>query len=139
MRRFLLPILLSLALAGCAHKAAQAPVPGSVDALDAYAYRAVSDAQAAITSVKTWQQCAAANFPPTVNVDGAAEKCDATAGPFPAAAKPLLNTAIHSYDVAQAAGQAYHAGASKDAQGLAQALTTLGIDISNLLTKTGGK
>ena len=136
MKRYLAALLTTLVIAACvacSQHAAQAPVPGQIDALDAYAYRSVSDAQAAITSIKTWEVCSAQNFPVKVVVDGATETCDSSDGPFNPSLKPILNTAIQSFNIAQSAGQAYHSGASKDAQGLASALTQLGVNIANLL------
>lgn len=135
-------LLLALVMAwgaGCAKKAATAPVPGSINAFDAYAYRSLADAQAALHSVKTWEQCAAANFPTTVTVDGNAELCDAAAGAFPNNGKAPLNAAINAYNIAQAAAKAYHAGATQDTTALAADLTQLGSAVATMLSQTGGK
>ena len=136
MKKFAVLVLLLISL-GC-HKTVTAPVPGSVDALDAYAFRVVSDAQAALTSVKTWEQCSEKAFPPTVNIDGTDQKCDPSSGTFPAGGKEYLNTAIKAYNIAQSAGQAYHSGASKDGSGLTVALNQLSTAVGTMLSKTGG-
>ena len=137
--RLLYPLLLLLALNGCAKNPAVTVPPGALNATDADAFRVISDAQAAILSVKGWQACSAAGFPSTVAVDGATVACNATAGQFPPSLKAPLNTAISAYNVAQAAGQAYHSGASSDAKGLTNALTQLQQAISALLTQAGVK
>jgi len=140
MKKMMVVTLLALAvMPGCARKTVTAPVPGSINTLDAYAFRTLADASAAISSVKLWQQCSAASFPPTVVVDGNSQVCDPKAGSFPDADKEYLNTAIRSYNVAESAGQAYHAGASNDTTALSAALTQLGVDVANLLSRTGGK
>lgn len=131
-------LLVIIAAVGCGKKAVVAPVPNAIDAMDAYAYRGVSDAEAAITVVKTWEVCSEQKFPATVDVDGKAHPCDKTAGTFSPEYKPYLNAAIDSHNTAQSLGLAYHSGASKDAEGLAQALTQLGLNITKLLTKVGG-
>ena len=130
-------LALCLALAGCVKQPVQAPVPGSINSLDAWAYRSISDASASIHSVKIWEQCSALAFPPTVNVDESTEVCDAKAGPFPMQYKPDLNTAINALNVASASGKAYHAGVSQDTQGLTNAITLLTTAITNLLTHVG--
>lgn len=124
-------------LAGCATKAVQAPVPGSINTFDAYAFRSLADAQAALLSVKTWETCSDSSFPPTVTFDGQTVACDSTAGTFPVAGRPLLFKAEQTYNATQAAGHAYHSGATQDASGLTSALTQLGIDISSLLSGVG--
>lgn len=134
--KWLLPIVLVLGLAGC-HPKATAPVPGTINTFDAFAARTLGDAQAALLGAKTWELCSDAQFPPTVSYDGNTYVCDSTAGTFPAAGRPVLFKAETSYNVALAAAQAYHAGASSDTAGLTQALTTLGVDIGNMLASIG--
>jgi len=130
-------LLLSLAiLCGC-HKAVIAPVPGSINNLDSWAFRIVSDSSAAIHSVKTWEQCTELNFPATVTVDGNAEVCDAKSGKFPMEYKPQLNLAITSLNTASAAGKAYHSGLSNDAAGLTQAVNQLSQAVSALVSQIG--
>lgn len=131
-------LLLALSLVGCHKAAVTVPVPGSINTVDAYAYRSVSDAQAALTSVKTWEQCSVMQFPPTVTVDGVVAVCDPAAGPFPAAYKGVLDDAINAYNVAQAAAKAYHAGAISDTTALTAAITQLTSSIAAMLTKVGG-
>lgn len=132
----LLVLLLTIGMFGCAKKVS-APVPGTINTFDAYSARVIGDAQAALVGAKTWEMCSDQNFPPTVTFDNATYVCDATAGSFPASARPVLFKAEQSYNVAEAAGQAYHAGAGGDTTGLTQALTQLGIDIGNMLSGIG--
>lgn len=140
MKRFTVVIFALLMSVGCAVKnQTAAPVPGQVDAFDAYAFRVIADAQAAIHSVKTWQVCTAQNFPQTVSLDNTVEPCDSSNGKFQDSWKIYLNTAITSYNKAQAAGKAYHAGMSGDQAGLQQALNDLNANVSTMLVKTGGK
>lgn len=134
----LLAVSIGMGCTGCAKKAATAPVPGSINSLDAYAFRSVADAQAAIHSVKTWEQCSAHSFPASVDIDGTAEPCDSKAGAFPEQHKSYLNTAINAYNVASGAAKAYHDGGGQNAAALTQDLAQLGNDIATLLTKTGG-
>ena len=136
MKRLLLLFLL-LPLAGCPNQAAKAPVPGSINTLDAYAFRVVGDAHAAIMSIKGWETCSDQKFPSIVTFDNATFTCDATAGAFPQAARQPLYIAESAYNVALAAGTAYHSGASQDAQGLTNAVNALSTAISQLLTAAG--
>lgn len=126
-------------LAGCHKAAVVAPVPGSINSLDAWAFRVVSDSSAAIHSVKTWEQCTELSFPATVNVDGNSEVCDAKAGSFPMQFKGDLNLAITSLNTASAAGKLYHSGASSDAVGLTQAVNQLSNAVTTLVSQIGGK
>jgi hypothetical protein len=133
-----MPIFLALLLAAsCAKQPAAAPVPGTINTFDAFAARTIGDAQAALVGAKTWELCSDANFPPTVTFDTYTNSCDPTAGKFPAVGRPILYKAEQSYNIALAAAQSYHAGASSDTAGLTQALTTLGIDIGTMLTGIG--
>jgi PBP1b-binding outer membrane lipoprotein LpoB len=131
-------ILLALSMVGCAKQPAQAPVPGSINVLDAWAFRSVSDASASIHSVKIWEQCSDPSSPKTVNVDGTTENCDPTASPFPMKYKSDLNSAIQALNVASAAGKAYHSGASNDTQGLTAAIAQLTAAITQLMSHIGG-
>lgn len=128
-------VLLALTL-GCAKKM-EAPVPGTINTFDAYSARVIGDAQAALLGAKTWELCSDGVFPPTVTFDGQTVVCDGTAGPFPAAGRPILFKAEESYNLALAAAKAYHSGAGGDTAGLSAALTTLGVDIGNLLAGIG--
>lgn len=139
MRRKLAALtVLILLTTACAHKAATAPVPGSLNALDAWAYRIVADSTASIHSVKTWEQCSANNNPLTIKVDDSTETCDPKAGPFPMEYKGDLNSAINALNVAGSAGKAYHAGASNDATGLTTAVNQLSASVTALVTHIGG-
>lgn len=131
---------LSVALAGC-HKTATAPVPGSLNQFDATSYRALVDAQSSLHRIKTQQQCTVFEWPATAMVDGLTEPCDQTKGTFPAGqqSKDDLNRAIQDYNIAQAAWHAYHAGATNDEKGLADAISQLNNDLTALFTKLGGK
>jgi hypothetical protein len=140
MKRIATIVLLAIGLAGCAAKQPAAPpVPGSINTLDAYAYRVVSDAQAAIHSLKGWETCSDQKFPPSVTFDNQTFNCDSTAGPFPAKGRSYLLDAERAYNIAEAAGQSYHAGASNDTTGLTNALNQLSQAIAAMLSSTGGK
>lgn len=130
-------IIAALVTFGCAKKPVEAPVPGSIDALDAWAYRVVADSGKSIHSVKTWEQCTVLNFPTTVDIDGATELCDKSGGAFPMQFKSELNSAIDAWNVAGAAGKSYHSGAGNDPNGLTLAVNQLAITISNLLNHIG--
>lgn len=134
--RKILPILLLLLTVACA-KQVTAPVPGTINTFDAYAARTIGDAQTALVSAKTWELCSDQGFPAAVSFDNYVNNCDKTAGPFPASGRPILFKAEQSYNIALAAAQAYHSGVSNDTSGLTQALTTLGVDIGNMLTGIG--
>lgn len=129
-------LILLLLLTGCAKKVV-APVPGTINTFDAYSARVVGDAQEALRSAKAWELCSDSGSAPAVTFDGITRPCDATAPKFPAAGRPILFKAEQSYNVALAAGQAYHSGASSDTAGLTQALTTLSLAIGDLLTGIG--
>lgn len=139
-KKMLAFVLLTFGLCtGCAKNVVTAPVPGSTGTPDATAFRVLADAQAALHSIKTWEQCAAAKFPQTIAIDGTVEPCDASAGTFPAAAVPLLNTAIQSYNDLEKLGQAFHAGTNTDQAGLQAAESKLSTDVTNVVTKAGGR
>lgn len=105
-------------LAGCATKAAQAPVPGQINSFDATSFRVLADVQAAIDSVKN----------------------DAQTTPLTAAQKTVLNQAISDYNLAEASWQAYHAGATNDTAALTAAINSLVADIAAITNQIrGGK
>jgi hypothetical protein len=137
MTKKLALLILGLTLfVGC-KKTVTAPVPGTINTFDAYAARTLGDAQTALQSAKGWELCSDQKFPATVSFDNVTIGCDASSGVFPAAGRPILFKAEQSYNIALASAQAYHAGATSDTAGLTQALTTLGIDVGNLLTGIG--
>ena len=136
--RIVVAFALCIIMAGCAKQPAKAPVPGSINTIDAWAFRSISDASASIHSVKIWEQCSDPTSPKTVNVDGTIENCDPTTGPFPMQYKSDLNTSIQALNIASAAGKAYHSGASSDVQGLTNAVTQLTTAISQMMTHLGG-
>jgi len=115
MKRLLALLLLSLSLAGCAAKSpVTAPVPGSINSFDALSYRTLMDAQAAIQSVK-----------------GSA---------LATQQKAVVNQAIQDYNVAEAAWQAYHAGATSNPAALTAAINALVADVAAITTQLqGGK
>lgn len=140
MKKNLLAILaLAILMTGCAKNVVTAPVPGSTGTPDAIAFRVAADAQAALHSIKTWEQCAAANFPLTIDVDGNTQVCDAAAGPFPAKAVPALNAALTAYNDLVAAGKAFHAGTSIDATGLQALESQLQNNVSAVLAAAGSR
>jgi len=138
MKKIFAMLVLLVFTVGCA-KTVTVPVPGSTGTPDAIAFRVAADAQAALNSIKTWEQCADAQFPVTVVVDGNAQVCDPKAGPFPASAVPLLNSAITAYNDLVAAGKAFHDGTSTDATGLQSLETNLQNNVSAAIGAAGGK
>jgi hypothetical protein len=119
----------TLTLAGCT-KQVTAPVPGTINTMDAYAARIIGDAGAAIRSVKLWEVCSDSAFPATVTFDSVTSPCDSTAGLFPASFRAPLFKVEKSYNIALVAGRAYHAGAGKDTTALTAALAQLSADIT---------
>jgi hypothetical protein len=118
MKLKLLTLLLPLCLlAGCV-KNIQAPVPGQLNAFDATSYRVLTDAQAAIDSVKN----------------------SAITAPLTSTQKVVLNQAIADYNIAEASWQAYHAGGTTNTAALTSAINTLVADIAAISTQIkGGK
>lgn len=118
-RALCLGLIATIALTvGCAKHVA-APVPGAINVFDSTSYRTLVDAQAAIQSVKA----DVANGKKTLNPTE----------------KAVLNQAIQDYNIAQAAWQAYHAGATQDTTTLASAINQLVLDIAGIASKIGGK
>ena len=119
--KILAAIVLALAMtftSGCAKTAAVAPVPGQINTFDAYAYRVLFDAQAAINSFK-----------------GSVSATNASV-------KPVLNQAIADYDIAESAYQVWHAaGGTGDTTAVTQAIAKVQSDISAISTAAaaGGK
>ena len=107
-----------IALAGCAAGTPK-PVtlpPGAINTFDANSYTTLMGAQAVLNSVK------------------------ADIGKLPPEAKPALNKAIASYNIAEGAWQAYHSGKNGDTAAVATALTQVSADVAVLLTQIrGGK
>jgi predicted lipoprotein len=90
--------------------------PGALNQFDATSYESLMGAQAVLNSVK------------------------ADLSKLPPEAKPALNKAIASYNVAEAAWQAFHAGKSNDQAALTAALSQAVGDVAALLTQiSGGK
>ncbi len=109
----LIPILLSvLAFTGCAAFQTKVPVhPGAVTNVDSYAYDSLLIAQQII----------------------AGARADYLAGNFTPSAKNTLNSAISSYNVAEASWQSYHAGTTKDSTALQQAIVAMQGAVSALI------
>jgi hypothetical protein len=119
MKRLLSVVLLSLAplllfpSLACHKSATVAPVPGAVNTFDSTMYRALMDAQAAITSFKA---------------DVASGKLTLSA-----TGKATLNQVITDYDAANALWQTYHASNGTTAPAPVQAaITTLQTDVQKL-------
>jgi hypothetical protein len=109
------PILLMLILVAACHKnTVQAPLPaGAINQLDATAYRVLSDAQAAINSLK-----------------GDIESGKMTVTDTQ---KAVLNQVIAHYNVAEGLAQSYHAtGGVGDTTALTNAISQLVQDIASL-------
>lgn len=127
-------LLIGLTL-GCAHRPAQAPIPGAVNSFDSWAFRVVDDSDASVHAAKIWYQCTTTPAP-TVSVDGKDEPCHID-HPFPMEYKGELNSAIDALNVAKTAGAAYHAGATHDTQALTDAVNRLSTAVGNLLAHIG--
>ena len=124
MRKRLVVAFLVLTLAaglGCAAKKTPAALPpGAINQFDATSFRVLSDAQAAINSVKS--DIAAGKVTPTDEE------------------KKVLNQIIADYNTANDLYQAYHSQATSDTTALSQAITQLINDIAAVTTKLqGGK
>ena len=120
MKQISILILLLSCSVGCAKKV-NAPIPGQINSFDATSYRALSDAQAVINSVKS-----------DVN-SGALTLSDSQ--------KAVFNKMIADYNVGESAWQAYHAGATNDTAALETAIDNLVSDIAKVATdiQGGGK
>jgi hypothetical protein len=121
-RVFIIPLLLILAAGlGCAaKKPAGSLPPGAINQFDATSYRILSDAQAAINSVKSDIQ--AGKVTPTENE------------------KKVLNQIIADYNTANDLYQSYHSGATSDTEGLSKAVNQLVSDIAAVSSQfQGGK
>ena len=118
---FALGLLTLVAALGCAAKKTPSTLPpGAINQFDATSFRVLSDAQAAINSVKS--DIAAGKIKPSD------------------AEKKILNQIIADYNKANDLYQAYHAGATTDTTGLSQAITQLISDIAAVTTQIqGGK
>jgi hypothetical protein len=106
-----------LVLAACPNNPKpQTLPPGALSQFDATSYESLMGAQAVLNSVK------------------------ADLSKLPPDAKPALNKAIASYNTAEAAWQAFHAGKSNDQAALTAALSRAVGDVAALLTQiSGGK
>lgn len=110
-------VLALLVLAACpSNPKPQTLPPGALNQFDAASYTSLMGAQAVLNSVK------------------------ADINNLPAAAKPALNKAIASYNAANDAWQAYHAGKTNDQAALTAAIAQATGDVTTLLTQlSGGK
>ena len=106
-----------LVLAACPNNPKpQTLPPGALNQFDATSYTSLMGAQAVLNSVK------------------------ADINKLPPEAKPALNQAIASYNLAEAAWQAYHGGKSDDQAALTKAISQATGDVATLLTQiSGGK
>jgi len=104
-----------LVLAACPNNPKpQTLPPGALNQFDATSYTSLMGAQAVLNSVKA-------------DIDK-----------LPPSAKPALNKAIASYNVAEAAWQAYHAGKTNDQAALTAAISQATGDVAALLTQMSG-
>ena len=119
---FAFVVLTLVAALGCAaKKTSTTTLPaGAINQFDATSYRVLSDAQAAINSVKS--DIAAGKITPSQTE------------------KTVLNQIIADYNKANDLYQAYHAGATTDTTALSQAVNQLVSDIAAVTTQIqGGK
>ena len=108
-------LLALLVLAACPNNPKpQTLPPGALNQFDATSYTSLMGAQAVLNSVKA-------------DIDK-----------LPPDAKPALNKAIASYNVAEAAWQAYHAGKTNDQAALTTAISQAVGDVATLLTQVSG-
>ena len=117
MKRLSIIFVSLLLTCGCAKKV-QAPVPGEINSFDATAYRTLSDAQAAIDSVKQDVNAGTIALSPTQ--------------------KTVFNQLINDYNIGESAWQAYHAGATNDTTTLTNAIDALVADIAQVATQIQG-
>lgn len=115
----LLPVL--IIFTGCANKnVVTAPVPGSLNTYDAYAFRVLADTQAALNAFKA---------------DVASGKVAETP-----AIKSTLNQTIADYNIAEAVYQAWHtAGGTGSTTSLASSIATVQSDVSSLASPGGAQ
>lgn len=117
-KRIAVSLILTLALigsVGCG-KRVVAPVPGQLNTFDAYAFRVLADAQAALNNFKT---------SPSAQVP---------------AIKTVVNQAFADYSIAQAAYHVWRdAGGNGDVTPVAAAIAKMQGDISGIASQTGGK
>ena len=107
--------LLLITMIGCSTNPKPTTLPpGALNQFDATSYESLMGAQAVLTSVK------------------------ADIGKLPPEAKPALNKAIASYNIAENAWKAYHSGANGDTAALNAALTQATEDVATLLTQMKG-
>jgi hypothetical protein len=111
---FLTPILIvAILAAGCANRAATAPVPGQLNNYDAFAYRVLADAQAALNAFRA----------------------DVTSGKVAETStiKTYFNQASSDYNIAEAAYTAWHAaGGNGSTTALAAQISKVETDIATL-------
>jgi hypothetical protein len=106
-----LPLLLMI-LVGCAAKNPTATLPtGAIDQTDATVYRILSDAQAFLSDIRA-------------GVSGGSLKLTATQ-------QTAFNDLVKSYNVTEAAWQAYHAGASRDSASLTASANALNSSLAS--------
>jgi hypothetical protein len=116
MKLKLAALAIVLALGSSCAKTATAPVPGQINTFDAYAYRVLYDAQAAINSFKGSTSAQNPNV------------------------KPILNQAIADYDIAESAYQVWHAaGGTGSTAAITAAITKVQTDIAGIAGAAGGK
>ena len=107
--------LLLLTLMGCASNPKPVTLPpGALNQADATMYESLMGAQAVLESVK------------------------ADIAKLPPEAKPALNKAIASYNVAENAWKIYHASGAGDATAVQTAITKAVSDVTALLVATTG-
>lgn len=108
-------LLAVLGMVGCAAQGSHATLPtGALNQFDATSYESLMGAQAVLNSAK------------------------ADVSKLPVGAKPILNKAIASYNVAEAAWQAYHAGSNNDQAALQKAIAQATADVAALLVQMSG-
>src|SRR5437660_6631580 len=106
-------LLVMIVMTSACAKHVVAPVPGQLNTFDAYAYRVLADAQAAINDFKA--SVASGKMPETPTL------------------KTVLNQAITDYNSANVVYQAWHAaGGTAPTTPIAAAINQLNADITNI-------
>jgi hypothetical protein len=117
--RIVVILMLTAGMLGCA-KTVTAPVPGQLNTFDAYAFRTLADAQAAINAFKADVVSGKVTETPTL--------------------KTVLNQTITDYNDAETVYQVWRAaGGTGSVTPVSSAISKVQTDITSIATTAGGK